>query len=125
MTASGGPFLVSAMGFAAFLIAAGLLTLRIGVFARWTGYVALVGAVSFLITFAVLLTDTGEDSVFGYGFFPGVAALVVWSIATSIATYRAVYWRLTACITGVSRATQVWPLCHKCPAQSASLRLSS
>ena len=91
MTASGGPFLVSAMGFAAFLMAAGLLTLRTGVFARWTGYVALVGAVSFLITFAVLLTGTGEDSVFGYGFFPGVAALVVWSIATSIATYRGDY----------------------------------
>jgi hypothetical protein len=26
---------------------------------------------------------------FGYGFFPGVLALVVWSIATSIAQYRA------------------------------------
>jgi hypothetical protein len=36
-TASAGPFLVSAMGFAALLMAAGLLTLRTGVFARWTG----------------------------------------------------------------------------------------
>jgi hypothetical protein len=27
--------------------------------------------------------------VFGFGFFPGVLALVIWSIATSIATYRA------------------------------------
>jgi hypothetical protein len=90
MTAAGGPFLVSAMGFAAFLMAAGLLTLRTGVFARWTGYVALIGAVAFLITFAVLLTGTGEDSVFGYGFFPGVLALVVWSIATSMVRYRAV-----------------------------------
>jgi uncharacterized membrane protein len=90
MTASGGPFLVSAMGFAAFLMAAGVLTLRTGVFARWTGYVALIGAVAFLITFAVLLTGTGEDSVFGYGFFPGVVALVIWSIATSIARYRSV-----------------------------------
>jgi len=89
-TASAGPFLVSAMGFAALLGAAGLLTLRTGVFARWTGIVALIGAVSFLITFAVLLTGTGENSVFGYGFFPGVVALVIWSIATSIATYRAV-----------------------------------
>jgi hypothetical protein len=35
-TASAGPFLVSAMGFAALLMAAGLLTLRTGVFARWT-----------------------------------------------------------------------------------------
>jgi hypothetical protein len=33
-TASAGPFLVSAMGFAALLMAAGLLTLRTGVFAR-------------------------------------------------------------------------------------------
>jgi hypothetical protein len=88
-TASAGPFLVSAMGFAALLGAAGVLTLRSGVFSRWTGVVALVGAVSFLITFAALLTGTGENSVFGYGFFPGVLALVLWSIATSVATYRA------------------------------------
>jgi hypothetical protein len=88
-TASAGPFLVSAMGFAALLGAAGLLTLRTGVFARWTGIVALIGAISFLITFAALLTGTGEDSVFGFGFFPGVLALVIWSIATSIAKYRA------------------------------------
>jgi hypothetical protein len=32
----------------------------------------------------------GEDSLFGFGFFPGVLALVVWSIATSIARYRAI-----------------------------------
>ncbi len=88
-TASAGPFLVSAMGFAALLTAAGLLTLRSGVFARWTGVVALIGAGSFLITFAALLTGTGEDSLFGFGFFPGVLALVVWSISTSIARYRA------------------------------------
>jgi hypothetical protein len=89
-TASGGPFLLAAMGFAALLLSAGVLTLRTGVFARWTGIVALIGAASCLVTFAVLLQGTGENSVFGYGFFPGVLALVVWSIATSIATYRAV-----------------------------------
>jgi hypothetical protein len=27
---------------------------------------------------------------FGFGFFPGVLALVIWSIATSIARYRAI-----------------------------------
>lgn len=89
-TASAGPFLVAAMGFAALLMAAGLLTLRTGVFARWTGFVALLGALSFLITFLTLIAGTGEDSVFGFGFFPGVLALVIWSIATSIARYRAV-----------------------------------
>jgi uncharacterized membrane protein len=93
-TASGGPFLLSAMGFAAMLMAAGVLTVRTGVFARWTGIVALIGAVSFLITFAVLLTGTGENSVFGYGFFPGVLALVIWSIATSIAQYGRVSTRV-------------------------------
>lgn len=41
-TASAGPFLVAAMGFAALLMAAGLLTLRSGVFARWVGIVALL-----------------------------------------------------------------------------------
>jgi hypothetical protein len=88
--ASGGPFFLAAMGFAALLIAAGLLTLRTAVFARWTAIVALIGGVSFLITFAALLSGTGEDSLFGFGFFPGVVALVIWSIATSIASYRAV-----------------------------------
>ncbi len=89
MTASGGPFLLSAMGFAAFLLAAGLFTLRTGVFARWTGVVALIGAAGFLVAFATVLSGLGEDSVFGYGFFPGVLALVIWSIATSVAPYRA------------------------------------
>ena len=51
---------------------------------------ALLGALSFLITFPTLIAGTGEDSVFGFGFFPGVLALVIWSVATSIARYRAV-----------------------------------
>lgn len=88
-SASAGPFLLSAMGFAALLTAAGLLTLRTGAFARWTGVVALIGAASFLVAFAAVLSGLGEDSVFGFGFFPGVLALVIWSIATSVAGYRA------------------------------------
>ena len=88
-SASAGPFLLSAMGFAALLLAAGLLTLRSDVLARWTGVVALIGAVSFLIAFAAVLSGLGEDSIFGFGFFPGVLALVIWSIATSVANYRA------------------------------------
>jgi hypothetical protein len=78
-TASAGPFLVAAMGFAALLMAAGLLTLRSEVFARWVGIVALLGAISFLITFLTLIAGTGEDSVFGFGFFswrPGARDLV-------------------------------------------------
>ncbi len=89
-TALAGPFLVAAMGFAAMLVAAGLLTLATGAFARWTGFVALLGGLSFLITFITVIAGTGSDSVFGFGFFPGVLALAIWSIATSIATYRAV-----------------------------------
>ena len=88
-SASAGPFMLSAMGFAAFRMPAGLLTLRSGPFARWTGVVALIGAVSFIIAFAAVLSGLGEDSVFGFGFFPGVLALVIWSIATSIDRYRA------------------------------------
>jgi hypothetical protein len=52
--------------------------------------VSLLDAISFLITFLTLIAGTGEDSVFGFGFLPGVLALVIWSVATSIATYRAV-----------------------------------
>lgn len=88
-TAAGGPFLVAAMGFAAFLTAVGLLTLRTRVFPRWTGVVALIGGVSFLVTFLTVLDGTTDGSPFGYGFFPGIVALVTWAIATSVATYRA------------------------------------
>jgi len=86
--ATAGPYLVAAMGFAAMLGASGLLTLRTGVFARWTGFVALIGAVAFLITFVTILAGTHEDSVFGYGFLPGILALVIWAAASSAATYR-------------------------------------
>jgi len=89
-SAAAGPYFLAAMGFAAMLAAAGLLTLRTGVFARWIGIVALLGALSFLITFLALLQGTSEDSVFGYGFLPGVLTLTIWSIATSLAAYRAV-----------------------------------
>jgi uncharacterized membrane protein len=78
------------MGFATLLGAAGPSTLQSGVFPRWTGIVALVGAVAFLITFLTVIAGLGEDSVFGYGFLPGILALVIWSIATSIVSYRAV-----------------------------------
>jgi Domain of unknown function (DUF4386) len=88
-SASAGPFLLSAMGFAALLMAAGLLVLRSGARSRWIGVVALIGGVSFLVTFAAVLSGLGEDSLFGFGFFPGVLALVIWSIATSIGRYRA------------------------------------
>lgn len=88
-SASAGPFLLSAMGFAALLAAAGFLTLQSGVFARWTGVVAIIGGVSFLVAFAAVLSGLGEDSIFGFGFFPGVLALVIWSISTSVANYRA------------------------------------
>ena len=78
------------MGFAALLMAAGLVTVRSGIFARWIGIVALLGAISFLITFLAVIAGLGEDSLFGFGFFPGVLALVIWSIATSLAMSRAV-----------------------------------
>src|SRR5437764_9733070 len=84
-TGAAGPYLIAAMGFSAFLMATGLVTLRTGVFARWTGIVALVGGVSFLATFLTVLDGTTDGSPFGYGFFPGAVALVTWAAATSIA----------------------------------------
>jgi hypothetical protein len=64
-SATVGPFLVAAMGFAALLASGGLLTLRTGLLARWIGVAALVGALAFVITFLTLLAGPGEDSVFG------------------------------------------------------------
>ena len=89
-TATVGPFLVAAMGFAAWLGAAGLVTLRSEVFARWVGIVALLGGLAFFVTFFTLIVDPNKDSVFGYGYFVGFLALAIWSIATSITTYRTV-----------------------------------
>jgi hypothetical protein len=89
-TTSAGPFLLGAMGFAAMLAAAGLLTLHSAVVARWIGVVALLGALAFVVTFFTLLAGLSEDSAFGYGFAAGFLALAIWSIAMSIAAYRAV-----------------------------------
>jgi hypothetical protein len=89
-SATVGPFLVAAMGFAALLAAAALLILRSGVFARWVGIVALLGALAFFVTVFTLIVGPDKDSVFGYGFFVGFLALAIWAIATSIAQYRGV-----------------------------------
>ena len=75
------------MGFAAFLAAGGLFTLRSEISARWIGIVAILGAGAFCVTFFTLLAGPSEDSVFGYGFPLGWLALLIWSIATSTARY--------------------------------------
>ena len=89
-SAAAGPYFVAAMGFAVMLAAAGSADAAQRIFARWIGIVALLGALSFLITFLAVIQGMSEDSVFGYGFLPGILALAIWSIATSLAAYRAV-----------------------------------
>ena len=89
-TSAAGPFLVGAAGFSAFLLATGVLTLRTGVLARWTGFVALIGAACFFVTLLTILNNSGNGSAFGYAFFPAMLSLVVWTVATSLARYRAV-----------------------------------
>jgi succinate dehydrogenase/fumarate reductase cytochrome b subunit len=88
-TSAAGPFLVGASGFAAFLLATGVLTLRTGVLSRWTGFVALLGAGCFAITLLTILNNSGDGSAFGYAFFPAMLSFVVWTVATSLARYRA------------------------------------
>ena len=112
-TASAGPFLVAAVGFAAFLMSAGLLTLRTGVLARWTGIVALIGATAFLVTLLTVISATGGGSAFGYAFFPAILSLVTRTIATSIAT--SARWR---------RCPQRHPPSHStCATEAATSRL--
>lgn len=89
-TSAGGPFLVGATGFSAFLLATGVLTLRTGVLSRWKGVVALVGSGCFFITLLTILNNSGDGSAFGYAFFPAMLSLVVWTVGTSVARYRAV-----------------------------------
>jgi succinate dehydrogenase/fumarate reductase cytochrome b subunit len=88
-TSAAGPFLVGAAGFSAFLLATGVLTLRTGVLSRWTGFVALLGAGCFAITLLTILNNSGNGSAIGYAFFPAMLSLVVWTVATSLARYRA------------------------------------
>jgi succinate dehydrogenase/fumarate reductase cytochrome b subunit len=88
-TSAGGPFLVGAAGFSAFLLATGVLTLRTGVLSRWTGFVALLGAGCFAITLLTILNNSGNGSAFGYAFFPAMLSFVVWTVAISLARYRA------------------------------------
>ena len=88
-TGTAGPFLVGAAGFSAFLLATGVLTLRTGVLSRWSGFVALLGAGCFAITLLTILNNSGNGSAFGYAFFPAMLAVVVWTVATSLARYRA------------------------------------
>lgn len=88
LTSAAGPFLVGATGFAAFLLATGVLTLRTGVLSRWIGFVALIGAGCFFITLLTILNNSGNGSTFGYAFFPAMLSLVVWTVATSVSTYR-------------------------------------
>jgi hypothetical protein len=87
-TGAAGPFLVAAAGFAAFLMSAGVLTLRSTVLARWSGYVAIIGSVCFLITFLTVLGGTTDGSAFGYAFFPALLSLVAWTVAAGVARYR-------------------------------------
>jgi uncharacterized membrane protein len=89
-TSAAGPFLVGAAGFSAFLLATGVLTLRTGVLARWTGFVALIGAACFFVTLLTILNNSGDGSTFGYAFFPALLSFVVWTAATSLSRYRAV-----------------------------------
>jgi len=86
-TSAAGPFLVGATGFSAFLLATGVLTLRTGVLSRWTGFVALVGSGCFFTTLLTILNNSGNGSTLGYAFFPAMLSLVVWTVATSIASY--------------------------------------
>jgi succinate dehydrogenase/fumarate reductase cytochrome b subunit len=89
-TSAAGPFLVGAAGFSAFLLATGVLTLRTGVLPRWTGVVALIGAACFFVTLLTILDNSGNGSSLGYAFFPAMLSFVVWTVATSLARYRAV-----------------------------------
>lgn len=90
LTSAAGPFLVGAAGFSAFLLATGVLTLQTGALRRWTGFVALIGSGSFFITLLTILNNSGNGSALGYAFFPAMLALVVWTVATSLARYRAI-----------------------------------
>jgi hypothetical protein len=80
-------FLLAPAGFGVMLTAAGILTLRTGAFARWTGVLGLAGGVFFLLTFLTLLSK-GGDNAFGVGYPFGFLSLAIWCIATSVSNVR-------------------------------------
>src|SRR3954451_21282866 len=83
-TSAAGPFLVGAAAFSAFLLATGVWTLRTGVFARWTGFVALIGAACFFVTLWTILNNSGNGSTFGSAFVPAMLSVFVWTVASSL-----------------------------------------
>lgn len=56
-----------------------------GVDGRSAGRIGLL-----LITLLTILNNSGNGSAFGYAFFPAMLSLVVWTVATSLAQYRAI-----------------------------------
>ena len=86
--AAAGPFLLASMGFAVMLGEGGILTFRTEVFARWTGIIALIGAVAFLVTFLAVTDADNDDTVFGIGYPVGFLSLAIWSAVTSFFTFR-------------------------------------
>ena len=47
---------------------------------------------------ATTLDGTADGSIFGYGFFPGIVALLIWSVATNIASYRTLSRRIDSTV---------------------------
>lgn len=78
------------VGFAVFLLNAGMLIVRTGALPRWIGWVAVVSSVAWAITLLSVLEWEDSDSVFAAFWIPGNLLLLVFAIATSVVLIRRV-----------------------------------
>ena len=81
-------FSLAAVGLIGFLAGAGLLILRSVALPKWLGIVALIGSLAYLLTLFIVLSPEDEDFVFGFAWFPGFLALLLFALASSVVFLR-------------------------------------
>lgn len=81
-------FLPAAAGFAVWLGAAGILSLRARVLPVWLGWLAMLSALAYTVTLFVALNPEDDEGVAGVGFPVGFFTLLLFVLATSIVLIR-------------------------------------
>jgi hypothetical protein len=81
-------FALASVGLIVLTSAAGLLILRTPVLPSWVGWVGLLVALFQFLTLFIALAPEDEDFVFGFAWFPGFLALLIWAVAASVGFLR-------------------------------------
>lgn len=80
----GGPFMIGAGAMGACLVTVGLLNAALRALPAWLGWVALASGVSFVLVIGSVLSDPGDDNVFGIFFPIAFLLLIVFTAGASV-----------------------------------------